>query len=89
MNTAEQILVIMLSAALAVFLILGIFALVKVNQILKHLRTITEKAEKIADKAEAVSDIFTKSAGTAAITGLISNVVSSFKTHRDKKGDGK
>lgn len=87
MNNAEQFLVIVLSAALAIFLVLGIMVLIKVNQILKHLRYITEKAEHIADKAEAVTEFFQKTAGTTAITNLISNIVSSFKQHKTNKGD--
>ena len=84
MDNAEEILVIILSTTLAIFLILGIVALVKINKILKHIEYITAKAEKIADKAEAVGDFFQKTAGSTALVKLVSNIVNSFKA----KGKG-
>ncbi|HSX27638.1 MAG TPA: hypothetical protein VLG25_02555 [Patescibacteria group bacterium] len=85
MENAETVLVVFLSGALAVFLILGIFALIKVNQILEHLRHISEKAESIADKAEAVGEFFEKTAGPVAIGKLLSNVVEAVKGHKSSK----
>jgi hypothetical protein len=84
-STAEEILVIILSTALAVFLILGIMALVALNRILKSIRRITDKAERIADNAEQISEFFQKTAGPAAIAKLLSNIVSSIK----KRSTGK
>lgn len=74
MNTAEQILVIILSGSLAVFLLLGIMVLLLVIKILNHIKNITEKAEKIADQAEHVGDIFSKAAGPLAIGRLLANI---------------
>ena len=91
MNTAAEILLIIVSATLAVFLIAAVIALVKVNQILGDVRKIAQKAEKIADRAEAVGDFFQKTAGPAAIAKLVANVVESFnkngnhKTHKGKE----
>lgn len=84
MNLTEQILLTILSGALALFLIVGIVASVKVVQILDHIKKLTEKAEAIADKAEAVSEFFQASAGPAGIAKLISNIVSSVK-HKNSK----
>ncbi|RTK93730.1 hypothetical protein EKI60_05295 [Candidatus Saccharibacteria bacterium] len=75
LGTAQQILVVILSSFLAIFLLLGIVATVLVIKVLKHVKHITEKAEQIADKAEAVSSFFQQSAGPAAIAKLISNIV--------------
>lgn len=52
MNEAEQILVIFLSGALAVFLVLGIITLTLIIQLLKSLKRIAVKAEDIGDKLE-------------------------------------
>lgn len=85
MENAEQILVVILSGALALFLILGITVLVKVIQILNHIKHLTEKAEQIADKAEAVSEFFQASAGPAAIAKLVGNIVSTMNSKSKNK----
>ncbi len=84
---AQQFLMVVLAAALAVFLILGIIAFVKLNQILGHIKDITQKAEQIADRAEHVSAFFQKSAGPAALAKLVSNIIGSIKGHKGRKGD--
>ena len=60
MNSTEKILVIFLSTALAVLLVLSIVAVIKLIQVLNHIKRITAKAEDIADKAEAVGEFFQK-----------------------------
>jgi len=85
MNTAANILLIIVSATLAVFLIAAIIALVRINQILSDVRRIASKAEKIADKAEAVGEFFQRTAGPAAVAKLVSNVVESFNNSRHAK----
>lgn len=88
MTFTEQFLVVVLAAVLALFLIIGIIVLVKIIQILNHIKHITDKAEKIADQAEAVGDFFQKTAGPAAIAKLVSNIVHSFSnTKHNKKGE--
>lgn len=74
MNTAEQIILLILAVTLATFLILSIIIAIKTIQILKHIKLIIEKAENIADKAEAVSEFFQNTAGPVAIVRLISNI---------------
>lgn len=74
MSDATTILVIILSGFLALFLLLGIVALVKFIQILNHLERISEKAEKIADSAEHIGEFFRHTAGPAAIAKLLANV---------------
>lgn len=80
MNGAEHILVIVLSIFLAIFLLLGIIVLVLTIKILKHLRNITERAESIADKAEAVSSFVGKAAGPMAIVKLVTGIVESVRS---------
>ena len=83
MDTASQVLLIIVSITLTLFLIVGIMLAIKLVQILDHVRRITEKAEKIADNAESVSEFFQKTAGPAAITKLVANIVHTLKK---KKG---
>ena len=86
MDTAAEVLVIIVSATLAIFLVVAIIATVKLVQILNHVRHITEKAEKIADNAESVSEFFQKTAGPAAIAKLVSNIIHSFSSRKYKGG---
>ncbi len=66
--------VVILSVALALFLLLATVATIKIIQILNHLKHITEKAQRLADKAEAVGEFFQRAAGPLAIGRLITNV---------------
>lgn len=86
MDGAEQILVIILASALAVFLVLAITATIITIQILNHIKRVAEKAENIADKAEAVTDFFQKSAGPMAIGRFLTNIADAVF---QKRGNGK
>lgn len=85
MNSAEHILVIVLSSFLAIFLLLGIIVLAFTVKILKQLRHITERAELIADRAEAVSSLVGKAAGPMAIVKLVAGIVESVRGQASKK----
>ena len=52
MNTAEQILVIILAATLAVFLILAIVAVIMLIRLIKSAQNVANKAESFVDTAE-------------------------------------
>lgn len=67
MNEAEEILVIFLSVALAIFLVLGIVALSITIKVLKSLKRLTYKAEAVSDVIEG---------SVRSITGIkvISNI---------------
>jgi hypothetical protein len=91
MNNAQDILVVFLSSFLGLFLLLGVIASAKIIQILNHIKSITEKAEKIADTAEHVGEFFKYSAGPAAIAKLIvsisEQVFSKEKKRKSKKDE--
>lgn len=84
---AYEILVIILGAALAVFLVLAIVVAALIIKILKNLRAITEKAEHVADNIDSVSEFFRKTAGPAAIGKLIVNIVDSVRTNKKSGKD--
>lgn len=67
-------LVIILSAFLAIVLMLSIVLIVKVIQIVKAVKRITEQAEQVADRAEHISAFFERTATPVAILKLISNL---------------
>ena len=76
MDTASEILVIIVSSILAIFLIVLIVALVFVIKVLKQLRRITERAENVAGSVEAAASAVGKAASPLAILKLIGNIVS-------------
>lgn len=81
-----DVLVIILSIALGIFLIVGIILLIGLVKLTKQLRTIATKAEEVVDDVEAVSGFFRKSAGPVAITSMVSNIVSKVADMANKKG---
>lgn len=91
MESSETILVIILASALAVFLVLAIIAAVKIIQILDQIKRICEKAENLAEKAEAVGDFFQKSAGPIAIGRFVANMAETVfqkKQYKNSKSKG-
>ncbi len=87
MGNAEQILVVVLASALAVFLVLAIVAAYKLIQVLDHLKRISEKAEKLANTAESVGEFFKYTAGPATLGKIVMNIVESFKHKKSKSGE--
>lgn len=79
---AYNILVIVLSIALALFLVVGIVLVVALVKLANQVRVITAKAEDIMNDVEAVSGFFKKSAGPVAITSLVSNIISKVTNHK-------
>ncbi len=82
---AYQILVIGLAVALAMFLILLSIALIFVIKILALLKSITKKAEAVADKVEHIGAFFEKTAGPAALLKLFANVADTMINKRSNK----
>lgn len=73
-DTSMQILVIILSATLAVFLILGIVLIIKMIQVADVLKRISLKAEDVVDNVEEAASLFKNAAAPVAISRLISNI---------------
>lgn len=78
---AFEILVVILSAALAVLLLVSIIFVVVLVKLINQVRKVVDKAEEIVDDVESVSSFFKKAAGPVAITGLISNIVGAVTKH--------
>ena len=84
-NTSLTILVAILSAALAVFLILGIIFMVKLIQVANTVKRITAKAEEIADKAEMAAEMFQNAAAPMAFGRVLSTIVEAVTNHKKKR----
>jgi len=84
-----EILVIILSIFLAVFLALGVTLLIYGIRVARHLDSITKKAETAAENFSKASVMFTKAAGPAAIGRMLVNLYESIKHKKeDKNGKG-
>ncbi len=70
---------------MAVVLIASVIIAVKIIQIIRIVKRITEKAESVADKAEHVTAFFEKTATPIAITKLVANISESLIKARGKK----
>lgn len=75
LSTVQQVLLSILAATLALFLILAIAIAVMVIRLLKSLRTIVDKAEKVVESAEAVGDILKKASGPLGVFRLIQGII--------------
>lgn len=84
MENAQEILVVILSTALAIFLALGIALLIICIKIAQRVKRITENAEAISDKAENLAE-FLQSAASPMVIGRIISSVSDIFFKRDKR----
>ena len=82
--TAYNILVIILSSFLALFLILSIVLVISLIKLVKYLRQISQKAENVVEDVEAVGDFFRKASGPMALAKLIGSVVENFGNYKRK-----
>lgn len=85
MNTAEQIILLILAGALALFLILAIAAIVAVIKLVKTLREIAQKAERVVDSAETVTELFKKASGPMTILHFIRGISDAVNKHKEGK----
>jgi len=85
MTTTEQALLIILSGALAVFLVLGIITLVNVIKWVKTLRAISDKVLEVADNVESASETLKKAAGPMAFGKMFMNMADTVMKHKKGK----
>lgn len=86
-NEWFQALVIILSVMLGLFLLLSIVILVRLVQISKQVKRITDQAEEAVDKAGHIASFFQKTATPVALVKLVSNISDAFQksTNKGKK----
>lgn len=89
MDTADQTLVIILSSALAVFLVLAIIAAVKFIQLLNTLKRLTDRAEHIAEAAESIGESLKNGANSVLATRLLSKLFEAVSKRQAKKNKSK
>jgi uncharacterized protein (UPF0335 family) len=79
MDETLKILIIIVSGTLSLFLIVGIVLGVVAYHIMQDVRRITQKAEKVIDSAESVSEIFRQATGPFFIVKILRNIIKSAK----------
>jgi len=80
-----DILVIILSITLAIFLILAIVFTIYLIRIARKVDEITDKAKSAVSSVEAAAKIFEKSAAPAAFSRIVANIVESFSDRKKGK----
>lgn len=79
-----QVLVIIVSATLTLFLIIAIVLLVMAIKLVSSIKRITDKAEHVVDQAEVVGAMLGKAAGPVAIGRLVTNLADTVFKHNAK-----
>lgn len=85
MNMSEQILVFVLGVMLALFLLLSILTVVQLLRLASNLRRISEKAEKVLDSAESVTELLRKSAGPVSLFRFVRGVAETAMQHKKEQ----
>lgn len=79
MDTAFNIIVIILSSFLAIFLVLGISVFILILKLVSSLRSIVAKGEHLVDtavdSAEEVAETFRRNANAVNIVKIFANLV--------------
>lgn len=84
MNTTFDILVIVLSSLLGIFLLLAITATVLVIKVVGSIKRVVAKGEQVVESAEAAAELFRKTAGPIGAIRSLVNVIETIAKH--KKG---
>lgn len=85
MNTTEQVILVILAAALSIFLILAIAAIVMVIRLVATLREIAQKAERVVTSAESVTELFRKASGPMTILHFVRGVADAVTKHKESR----
>lgn len=79
---AFEILVIILSVFLAIFLILSIAIAVLTLKLVKSLREVATKGGAIVDRVEEIGETFAKNAGAVGMLRLLMKFVTTASKHK-------
>ncbi len=80
MDTATQVLVIIVSVVLTIFLVVLIALLVIVTKLVKKLQLIAAAAEKAVDSVSTAGDMLRNASGPLAVAKLVRNMVKHYKS---------
>jgi Na+-transporting NADH:ubiquinone oxidoreductase subunit NqrC len=84
MTTTEHILLIILTISLVIFVLVVTTAIVLFIKLLKAIRQLVDKAERVLESAETAAVLFKNASGPLAIFKLIRNISDIAKRHGGK-----
>jgi len=84
MDNAEQILVVTLATALAIFLVLAIVIATQVIRLMKVLQMIAVKAQDIVASAEATTEMIKNAAGKLSFLSFVHTIMESVGKYAKK-----
>jgi uncharacterized protein YoxC len=84
METAAEILVIILSAFLAFFLLLGVILTIYLINISRKIRKITDAAEKTVNNIEHTDSAVTKANSPIIVAGIVKKYLYKLKKEEDR-----
>lgn len=79
MNTTFDVLVIVLSCLLGIFLIISIITSVLIYKLVKALRAVVAKGEHFVDSAEEIGEALRRNAGAVSLVKLLMKLVRKVK----------
>lgn len=84
MNTTFDVLVIVLSCLLGLFLILSIVVAVLVIKLVRSVRRIVAKGEHLVDNAESAAEMFRNAAAPASLMRSVMSIIDAVTKHKKK-----
>jgi inner membrane protein involved in colicin E2 resistance len=85
MTLTEQVIMIILAVALALFLILAIILVIKLMKVVNNIRDITESTKKIATNIEETTNHLKKITSPIGFINAIKSLVENIKNRANKK----
>ena len=82
MNTTFDILVIVLSSLLGIFLILSIVIGVMILKVVKSVQRVVAKGEQVIDSAEAAAEMFKKVGGPLSAFRTVASIIETVTKHK-------
>ena len=75
MNTAESILVIIVSATLTIFLVVAIVTLVLIAKLVTSVKHVVDHAEKVVETAGEAAEMLRNASGPLAFFKVVRNII--------------
>lgn len=86
MENATEILVIITSSVLIIFLVGAIFAIVLLVKLLNKLKRLADKAESVVDAVESIGEAVKMANSPFRFTRIMQTFAETFKQAKTKKG---
>jgi len=85
MPTVDQVLIIIVSVLLSIFILLCISVTVAILKLVGSLRQIVERAEEAVESVESAAEILKDTSGRLAFFKLIRNIMKMMQNNHRKK----